>query len=80
MSTRGVWGDQQLPLFILGPLHISVTNVARELKFGARVGVFTSTSVLYKNFSAGGHVGGTAAPNLYFKTPSISPELIELKS
>ena len=36
----GVWGDQQRPLFILGPLYISVTNGARELKFGILVGIY----------------------------------------
>ena len=38
---------------------------------------FTSTSALYKNLSARG-VGVTATHNLYFKTSSISPELIQL--
>ena len=28
LTARGVWGDQQRPLFILGLLYISVTNVA----------------------------------------------------
>ena len=35
----GVWGDQQLPIFILGPLHISETNGARKLKFSTLVGI-----------------------------------------
>jgi len=52
---------------------------ARKLKFGTLVG-FLSTSAQYKNLSARGRLGRSAAPNLYFGTPSISPELIELAS
>jgi len=36
----GVWGDQQRPRFILGPLHISETNRARNLKFGTLVSIY----------------------------------------
>jgi len=35
----GVWGNQELPLFILGPPHIYETNRARQLKFGTLVGI-----------------------------------------
>jgi len=31
--------NQQLPVFILGPLHMSVTNGARKLKFGTLVAI-----------------------------------------
>ena len=31
-SLGGVWGDQQPPIFIFGPNHISETNAARKLK------------------------------------------------
>jgi len=34
-----VWGNQELPLFILGPPHISQTNRARKLKFGMLAGI-----------------------------------------
>jgi len=40
LSARGVWGDQQPPIFILGSLHISVTNGAEKLKFGRLVGIY----------------------------------------
>jgi len=40
LSIGGRWGDQQRPLFILDPLHISVTNGARKLKFGTLIGIF----------------------------------------
>jgi len=36
----GVCGNQQVPVFILGPLHISVTNEARNLKFGTLVAIY----------------------------------------
>jgi len=35
----GVCGNQELPLFILGPPHICETNRARKLKFGMLAGV-----------------------------------------
>jgi len=40
LSTRGVWGNQELPLVILGPPHISETNRARKLKFGMLAGIW----------------------------------------
>ena len=39
LSARGVWGNQELPLFISGPPHISEINRARKLKFGMLVGI-----------------------------------------
>jgi len=35
----GVCGNQEPPLFILGPPHISKTNRARKLKFGTLVAI-----------------------------------------
>ena len=35
----GVWGNQELPLFILEPPHISQTNRSRKLKFGTLIGI-----------------------------------------
>jgi len=57
-------------------LFISETIRVRKLKVGRLVGIYA----LYKKLSARGRVGGTAAPNLYFKTPSIALELVELGS
>ena len=34
-----VWGNQELPVYILGPPHISETNRARKLKFGTLAGI-----------------------------------------
>jgi len=39
-SLRGVRGNQQLPLFILGPLHMSEINGARKLLFGKSVHMY----------------------------------------
>ena len=36
----GVWGNQELSLFIFGISLISVTNGARKLKFGTLVGIY----------------------------------------
>ena len=40
LTARGVWGDQQRPILFWDPLHISVTNGARKLKFGTLVGIY----------------------------------------
>jgi len=48
LSARGVWGNQELPLFILGPPHISETDRARKLKFGTLVGIYRCYSYMLK--------------------------------
>jgi len=65
----GAWGDQQRPVLFRDPLHISVTNGTRKLKFGTLVGI-TRTSVLYKKLSARGSLGKSGAPTFYSGTPS----------
>jgi len=62
----GVWGNQEVPLFILGPPHISETNRARTLKFGTLV--FAGTMAACKNLSARGRLRRSAAPSFYFGT------------
>ena len=52
LTARGVWGDQQPLIFILGPLHISKTNRARKSKFSTVVDTGTNGRALYKNLSA----------------------------
>ena len=64
----GVWGDQQFSIFILGPLHISVINGARKLKFGTLEGMYAR----YKNLSAMGHLGNHELPLFILGPPHIS--------
>ena len=61
------------------PLHISITNGGRKLKFGTLVGIYAYYSSMYKNLSARGVWGNQELP-LYFGTPLISLKLIELES
>jgi len=77
MCPRGASEEISSTQFLFwDPLHISVTNEARKLKFGTLVGI----SVLYKNLSARGRMGKSGAPTLYFGIPFMSPKLIELES
>ena len=48
LSARGVLENQELPLFILGPPHISETNRARKLKFGTLASICRYCGYLYK--------------------------------
>ena len=80
LAARGRLGRSAAPTFILGPLHISITNGARKLKFGTLVGIYAYTSPRYKNLSARGRLGKSGAGTFYFGTSLISPKLIELES
>ena len=61
-------------------LHISVTNGARNLKFGTLVGIYAYNPPGIKNLSARGRLGKSGAATFYFRTSLISPKLIELES
>ena len=60
------------------PLHISVTNEARKLKFGTLV--FTRTSARYKNLSARVRLEKSGAPTFFILEPLIFPKPIKLES
>ena len=48
LSAKGRLGNQELPLFILGPHHISETNGARKLTFGTLVDICRYYGYMYK--------------------------------
>ena len=68
------------------PLHISVTNGARKLKFGILVGQIVTPGASTRkyarcnNLSAGGGVWENQELPLFILGPLISPKLIELES
>jgi len=71
LTARGVSGEITSAHFLFwDPLYISVTNGARNLKFGTLVGIYAYYSARYKNLSARGRLGKSGAPTFYFGTPS----------
>jgi len=68
-----MWGDQQLPLFILGPPSIS----PKRMELG---GWHLKLLWLHVKISPLGAPGRSAAPTFYFGTPSIFQKLMELES
>ena len=61
------------------PLHISVTNGARKLKFGTLVGIYHVLAPCIKISSLGG-VWGIRSSYFLIWNPLISPKLTELES
>jgi len=71
-----VSGEINNPQFLFSdPLHISLTNAARKLKFGILVGIYE-----YKILSARGVWGNQELPFFLFWDLLISPKLIELET
>jgi len=61
VTTIGRWSEKFMSGSKIAP-HISETNRARKLKFGTLAQAFAGTMATYKNLSAMGRLGRSAAP------------------